>query len=357
MSKIYCGIRKVPKGKKRGTMDECIKSKQVRYYGETKIHKKLLKAPKRKSRAKPAKELLINKIERRVKKEKLKRNDLMKEFKNIKNKKLIEDISKIKPIDIKNDKLMKEFKVLKRDKYIDDISKIKINKVDNKVYDIIKDLENDIKKMKKAKADKLEIMALENAKRKAKKQMIKQQRILNNIDKKVKKNIIGKKSNRLMKDFEEIKRAKILHDISNVKPIKNDKEIYAIVEEFQNIKKGKNLLEKANKMLDENDNVKNLLINRALISLDELEQDKLVDQILDLNNTQIMLNEIKNNIEKEISKVIEPQKFAKDDLNMINKVKNIREKLLAWELKPDSKTKKTVLKRLNTQLNNLLAKV
>jgi hypothetical protein len=33
MSNIYCGIAKIPKGKKRGTANQCLKAKQVRYYG------------------------------------------------------------------------------------------------------------------------------------------------------------------------------------------------------------------------------------------------------------------------------------------------------------------------------------
>lgn len=33
----YCGIGKIPKGKKRGTAEECIKANQIRYYGLEKI--------------------------------------------------------------------------------------------------------------------------------------------------------------------------------------------------------------------------------------------------------------------------------------------------------------------------------
>ena len=41
MSKIYCGIGKVPKGSKRGSMKECVESGQIRYYGIKKIDPKL----------------------------------------------------------------------------------------------------------------------------------------------------------------------------------------------------------------------------------------------------------------------------------------------------------------------------
>ena len=39
---IYCGIGKVPKGKRLGTMKECVEANQVRLYGIYKVDKKLL---------------------------------------------------------------------------------------------------------------------------------------------------------------------------------------------------------------------------------------------------------------------------------------------------------------------------
>lgn len=42
--KIFCGINKIPKGKKRGTVFECGKAKQIRYYGMVVIDKKVLGA-------------------------------------------------------------------------------------------------------------------------------------------------------------------------------------------------------------------------------------------------------------------------------------------------------------------------
>lgn len=41
-SKIYCGISEVPKGKKRGSMQECAEKNQIRYYGEKKVDKKII---------------------------------------------------------------------------------------------------------------------------------------------------------------------------------------------------------------------------------------------------------------------------------------------------------------------------
>src|SRR5690606_13795779 len=37
MTKIYCGIGKVPKNKKLGTMKQCAEANQIRYYGIKKI--------------------------------------------------------------------------------------------------------------------------------------------------------------------------------------------------------------------------------------------------------------------------------------------------------------------------------
>jgi hypothetical protein len=40
--KVFCGITDVPKGKRLGSMKECLDAKQVRYYGVTKIDSKLI---------------------------------------------------------------------------------------------------------------------------------------------------------------------------------------------------------------------------------------------------------------------------------------------------------------------------
>lgn len=45
---MYCGINKVPKGKKRGTAKECAKANQIRYYGIEQIDPDLLKKKKKK---------------------------------------------------------------------------------------------------------------------------------------------------------------------------------------------------------------------------------------------------------------------------------------------------------------------
>lgn len=42
MSKIYCGINKIPKGHKRGNMKECAEKGQIRYYGIKKVDQKMV---------------------------------------------------------------------------------------------------------------------------------------------------------------------------------------------------------------------------------------------------------------------------------------------------------------------------
>lgn len=46
----YCGIKKVPKGRKRGTVKECKEAKQIRYYGLTNADVEILFTPKPKKK-------------------------------------------------------------------------------------------------------------------------------------------------------------------------------------------------------------------------------------------------------------------------------------------------------------------
>ena len=43
----YCGIDKIPSGRKEGTMKECLKSKQVRKYGLIKIDNETIEEAKK----------------------------------------------------------------------------------------------------------------------------------------------------------------------------------------------------------------------------------------------------------------------------------------------------------------------
>ena len=45
-AKIYCGVADVPKGSKLGSMVECAKKNQVRYWGVKKIDPKILEREK-----------------------------------------------------------------------------------------------------------------------------------------------------------------------------------------------------------------------------------------------------------------------------------------------------------------------
>ena len=47
MSKIYCGVGKIPKGHKLGSMKQCVDKNQIRYWGIKKIDPKLLTLAKK----------------------------------------------------------------------------------------------------------------------------------------------------------------------------------------------------------------------------------------------------------------------------------------------------------------------
>ena len=49
---VYCGIDEVPKGKKRGTLEECTAAGQLRYYGIKKIDAKKVAKTKAETKTK-----------------------------------------------------------------------------------------------------------------------------------------------------------------------------------------------------------------------------------------------------------------------------------------------------------------
>ena len=49
---VYCGIDEVPKGKKRGTLEECTAAGQLRYYGIKKIDAKKVAKTKAETKSK-----------------------------------------------------------------------------------------------------------------------------------------------------------------------------------------------------------------------------------------------------------------------------------------------------------------
>lgn len=52
MEEYFCGIGKVPKGKERGTMEQCLQQGQVRYYGLVKIDPKVIENNNKKKKIK-----------------------------------------------------------------------------------------------------------------------------------------------------------------------------------------------------------------------------------------------------------------------------------------------------------------
>lgn len=59
----YCGSLRIPKGKQRGTPEECLLKKQIRYYGIEKIDPKILEnRKKRKPKTEIEELLLLNRL-------------------------------------------------------------------------------------------------------------------------------------------------------------------------------------------------------------------------------------------------------------------------------------------------------
>ena len=56
--KIYCGTKNVPKNKKRGTIADCVKANQIRYYGLNSINEKVFNDMKKNNKLKKEQEKL-----------------------------------------------------------------------------------------------------------------------------------------------------------------------------------------------------------------------------------------------------------------------------------------------------------
>ena len=59
MSKAYCGINKIPKGQKRGSMKDCASAGQIRYYGLKKIDSKLVEYAKKSKKGQTKRSTII----------------------------------------------------------------------------------------------------------------------------------------------------------------------------------------------------------------------------------------------------------------------------------------------------------
>jgi hypothetical protein len=64
----YCGIGPIPKNKIRGTIEECLNAKQVRYWGIEKIPKNVIDAQKKDKKTLQAEMLKMKSLEGKAKK-------------------------------------------------------------------------------------------------------------------------------------------------------------------------------------------------------------------------------------------------------------------------------------------------
>lgn len=108
MSNIYCGIKNVPKGKKLGTLQQCLNNQQVRYYGIKKIKPADLNLKAELTKLKRKRTMLINNISKnKGKLIRLNRNLIgyKKDPKKLKDtQKEVDDVNKLLT------KLLKEYK-------------------------------------------------------------------------------------------------------------------------------------------------------------------------------------------------------------------------------------------------------
>jgi predicted nucleic acid-binding Zn-ribbon protein len=133
MSNVFCGIGKLPKGKKLGSMKECVEHGQVRYYGLKKIDERLIESISKKGSKKLKSSTTdlktqiqkltidlisirgkIKNIEKKILKEKddKKKKQLEKDIKTLseKSKKLRSDIDKLE----KQQNISKQKRLTKR---------------------------------------------------------------------------------------------------------------------------------------------------------------------------------------------------------------------------------------------------
>jgi len=93
---VYCGAKAVPKGKKRGSMVDCVKNSQIRYYGIKTVDNKLIEAHAKKKLGK-TKEQVIQGLKEQIaamngRKRRLLRELAVENNRKVKNNTKIEDI-------------------------------------------------------------------------------------------------------------------------------------------------------------------------------------------------------------------------------------------------------------------------
>lgn len=70
---IYCGIDKLPKNKRFGTMAECKEMNQVKRYGMIRVDKRIIEKPSEKKIGETRNKIIIKAIQTKAKIKKLKR--------------------------------------------------------------------------------------------------------------------------------------------------------------------------------------------------------------------------------------------------------------------------------------------
>ena len=123
MSKINCGIHKLKKGERRGTMKECAEKGQVRYYGLKKIDSRMLESVKKSKTINTSRNAVVkkmlnlkNKIKNNKKKIMEEKNKDIKEKLKNKTRDLMKEYQKYKKIFDKLEQDKKKYKVIKKKK-------------------------------------------------------------------------------------------------------------------------------------------------------------------------------------------------------------------------------------------------
>lgn len=94
MKDYYCGVREVPKNRRRGTMKECVEDGEIRYFGVKKVDPKMIKlAGSKKKKVTAAK--MLPKVTSLDAKERRLKEDIKYEKDKKKKKELTKELDKI----------------------------------------------------------------------------------------------------------------------------------------------------------------------------------------------------------------------------------------------------------------------
>ncbi|CDI70062.1 hypothetical protein [Zamilon virus] len=138
---MYCGIGKIPKGKKAGTPEQCLKANQVRMYGRYSVDPKLLENAGKKKLDLTKEILKYKKLQDDAK-------ILIKQYKNLK---LIVDDDTMKKSLIKASQVKLKALLVKKDKLVKKMLAQKkiVTKLENEAEKAEKEIEKAKKKSKK----------------------------------------------------------------------------------------------------------------------------------------------------------------------------------------------------------------